>query len=69
MNDEAIMNGNTIIVGRKLSNQLPKDQASIENDNRSFNLKDRESSSSRRGSSWMKVIFSSIQKKFPIHDQ
>ena len=59
MNDEAMMNGNTIIVGRKLSNQSSKDQASIESDNRTFNLKDRESSS-RRGSSWIKVTFSSI---------
>ena len=51
-----MMNGNTIIVGRKLSNQSSKDQpASIENSNRNFNIKDRDHSS-RRGSNLMKVM-------------
>ena len=55
-NDAAMMNGNTIIVGRKLSNQSSNDQPpSIQNSNRNFNIKDRENGS-RRGSTLMKVI-------------
>ena len=55
MNGQPMMNGNTIVVGRKLSSQPPKDQVLTDNDSQSFNLKDRETSS-RRGSEWARVM-------------
>ena len=58
MSDVGMMNGNAIVVGRKLSNQAAtRDQPppQIENGGSSFNLKDRESGS-RKGGNSIKVL-------------
>ena len=58
MNDVGMMNGNAIVVGRKLSNHAAtRDQPppQIENGGRSLNLKDRESGI-RSGGNLIKVL-------------